>query len=131
MNVNLLPSKRKGAVTEVRQLFDPASSTYSYLLWDPASREAVLIDPVQDQITRDLQLIRQFDLLLRYTLETHVHADHVTGSGLLRKTLNSLVMVHENSRSKCADILLKDVGAFGAAVFMHHDQGIQGFSQQP
>jgi sulfur dioxygenase len=108
MNVNLLPSKRKGAVTEVRQLFDPASSTYSYLLWDPASREALLIDPVQDQITRDLQLIRKFDLRLCYTFETHVHADHVTGSGLLRKALNSLVLVHENSRSKCADILLKD-----------------------
>ncbi len=93
---------------EVRQLFDPGSSTYSYLLWDPASREAVLIDPVQDQITRDIRLIRKLRLILRYTLETHIHADHITGSGLLRKTLNSLVLVHENSRSKCADILLKD-----------------------
>jgi glyoxylase-like metal-dependent hydrolase (beta-lactamase superfamily II) len=93
---------------EVRQLFDPGSSTYSYLLWDPGSREAVVIDPVQDQITRDLRLIRKLGLLLRYTLETHVHADHITGSGLLRRALNSLVLVHENSRSKCADILLKD-----------------------
>ena len=93
---------------EVRQLFDPGSSAYSYLLWDPASREAVLIDPVQDQITRDLRLIRKHQLRLRYTLETHVHADHITGSGLLRRALNSLVLVHENSRSKCADILLKD-----------------------
>ncbi len=93
---------------EVRQLFDPGSSTYSYLLWDPASREAVLIDPVQDQITRDLRLVRKLRLNLRYTLETHVHTDHITGSGLLRRTLNSLVLVHENSRSKCADILLKD-----------------------
>ena len=93
---------------EVRQLFDPGSSTYSYLLWDPASREAVLIDPVQDQVTRDLRLVRKLGLKLRYTLETHVHADHITGSGLLRRALNSLVLVHENSRSKCADILLKD-----------------------
>jgi sulfur dioxygenase len=93
---------------EVRQLFDPGSSTYSYLLWDPASREAALIDPVQDQITRDIRLIRKLGLILRYTLETHVHADHITGSGLLRRALNSLVLVHENSRSKCADILLKD-----------------------
>jgi len=93
---------------EVRQLFDPGSSTYSYLLWEPVSREAVLIDPVQDQITRDLRLIRKHGLQLRYTLETHVHADHVTGSGLLRRALDSLVLVHENSRSKCADILLKD-----------------------
>jgi glyoxylase-like metal-dependent hydrolase (beta-lactamase superfamily II) len=93
---------------EVRQLFDPGSSSYSYLLWEPVSREAVLIDPVQDQITRDLRLIRKHGLLLRYTLETHVHTDHITGSGLLRRALNSLVLVHENSRSKCADILLKD-----------------------
>jgi sulfur dioxygenase len=93
---------------EVRQLFDPGSSTYSYLLWDPDSREAVLIDPVQDQITRDLRLLRKLGLNLRYTLETHVHADHITGSGLLRRALNSLVLVHENSHSKCADILLKD-----------------------
>jgi len=93
---------------EVRQLFDPGSSTYSYLLWEPGSREAVLIDPVQDQITRDIRLIRKLGLYLRYTLETQVHANHITGSGLLRKALNSLVMVHENSRSKCADILLKD-----------------------
>jgi sulfur dioxygenase len=93
---------------EVRQLFDPGSSTYSYLLWEPVSREALLIDPVQDQITRDLQLIRKHDLKLRYTLETHVHADHVTGSGLLRSALDSLVLAHENSRSKCADILLRD-----------------------
>jgi len=93
---------------EVRQLFDPGSSTYSYLLWEPVSREAVLIDPVQDQITRDLRQIRKHGLQLRYTLETHVHADHITGSGLLRRALDSLVLVHENSRSKCADILLKD-----------------------
>ena len=57
---------------EVRQLFDPGSSTYSYLLWDPACLEAVLIDPVQDQITRDLRLVRKLGLNLRYTLETHV-----------------------------------------------------------
>jgi glyoxylase-like metal-dependent hydrolase (beta-lactamase superfamily II) len=93
---------------EVRQLFDPGSSTYSYLLWDPDSRDAVLIDPVQDQITRDIRLIRKHGLKLRYTMETHVHADHITGSGLLRRAMNSLVMVHENSRSKCADILLKN-----------------------
>jgi sulfur dioxygenase len=93
---------------ELRQLFDPGSSSYSYLLWEPVSREAVMIDPVQDQVTRDLHLIRKQRLQLRYILETHVHTDYVTGSGLLRKVLDSLVLVHENSRSKCADILLKD-----------------------
>jgi len=92
---------------QVRQLFDPESSTYSYLVWDPDSREAALIDPVQEQVDRDIQLIRELHLKLRYTLETHVHADHITGSGLLRRSLNSIVMVHENSRAKCADVQIK------------------------
>ena len=82
---------------ELRQLFDPASSTYSYLLWDRESREAALIDPVEEQVERDMQLIREYGLKLCYTLETHVHADHITGSGVLRNRLNSIVMVHENS----------------------------------
>jgi len=93
---------------ETRQLFDPASYTYSYLIWDSASREAALIDPVQEQVVRDLKLIKGLGLTLRYTLETHVHADHVTGSGTLREKLGSLVLVHENCGSKCPDILLKD-----------------------
>ena len=93
---------------KLRQLFDPESSTYSYLVWDQESREAALIDPVDQQVERDIELIRELDLDLRYTLETHVHADHVTGSGILRNRLNSIVMVHENSRSKCADVLFRD-----------------------
>ena len=92
---------------ELRQLFDPESSTYSYLVWDRDSREAALIDPVQEQVNRDINLIRELGLQLNYTLETHVHADHVTGSGILRQTFNSIVMVHENSRAKCADVQIK------------------------
>ena len=92
---------------QVRQLFDPETSTYSYLVWDQETREAALIDPVQQQVSRDIQLIRELGLKLRYTLETHVHADHITGSGLLREALNSIVMVHENSRTKCADVQIK------------------------
>ena len=92
---------------KLRQLFDPESSTYSYLVWDTDTREAALIDPVQEQVNRDIQLIRELDLKLRYTLETHVHADHVTGAGMLRKALNSIVVVHENSQTKCADVQIK------------------------
>lgn len=93
---------------ELRQLFDPGSSAFTYLLWDTTSRDAALIDPVLCQVQRDMRLIRELGLKLRYTLETHVHADHITGSGLLRQTLNSLVLVHENCGSKCPDILLRD-----------------------
>jgi glyoxylase-like metal-dependent hydrolase (beta-lactamase superfamily II) len=54
-----------------RQLFDPQSSTYTYLLGDPATREALLIDPVFEQVRRDLALIHELDLRLLWTLETH------------------------------------------------------------
>ncbi len=93
---------------KIEQLFDPATSTYSYLLWDEKTRQAALIDSVKEQTTRDIKLIKQLDLQLKYTLETHIHADHVTGSGLLREVFNSQVAVHKNSGSSCADILLAD-----------------------
>ncbi|MDE2304999.1 MAG: MBL fold metallo-hydrolase [Gammaproteobacteria bacterium] len=63
-----------------RQLFDPASSTYTYLLGDQASGEAVLIDPVYEHALRDGALIHELGLRLIATLDTHVHADHVTGA---------------------------------------------------
>ena len=92
---------------EIRQLFDLQSSTFSYLVWDRESLEAALIDPVQDQLKRDTKLVRQLGLRLKYTLETHVHTDHITGSGYLRQTFKSIVLVHENSQAKCADVLIK------------------------
>ena len=93
---------------EIQQLFDPDSSTYTYLVWDARSGEAALIDPVRQQVGRDIRLVRQLGLKLKYTLETHIHADHITGAGAIRNILNSIVLVHENSRSKCADVLVKD-----------------------
>lgn len=67
-----------------RQLFDPQSSTYTYLLADRASREAVLIDPVFEQVRRDAALVDELGLRLVATIDTHVHADHVTGAWLLK-----------------------------------------------
>ncbi len=93
---------------KIEQLFDPATSTYSYLLWDEKTRQAALIDSVKEQTARDIKLIRQLGLQLKYTLETHIHADHVTGSGLLRDEFNSQAAVHKNSESECADLLLSD-----------------------
>src|SRR4029453_2004239 len=72
-----------------RQLFDPTSSTYTYLLGDSATGEAVLIDPVFEQVRRDAALISELGLKLLWSLETHVHADHVTGAWLLKKRLGS------------------------------------------
>ena len=70
-----------------RQLFDPMSSTYTYLLADEDTRQAVIIDPVIDQLDRDVQLIQELGLTLLYALDTHVHADHVTASGSLANRL--------------------------------------------
>lgn len=63
-----------------RQLFDLQSSTYSYLLGDSVTREAVLIDPVFEHALRDAALLHELGLRLVATVETHVHADHVTGA---------------------------------------------------
>jgi glyoxylase-like metal-dependent hydrolase (beta-lactamase superfamily II)/rhodanese-related sulfurtransferase len=65
------------------QLFDPASSTYTYVLFDQTTREALIIDPVDDQLERDLATLRQYGLNLVWTLETHAHADHITSAGQL------------------------------------------------
>jgi glyoxylase-like metal-dependent hydrolase (beta-lactamase superfamily II)/rhodanese-related sulfurtransferase len=65
------------------QLFDPASSTFTYVLFDETSREALIIDPVDEQIERDLGVLREYGLKLLWTVETHAHADHITSAGQL------------------------------------------------
>src|SRR5205085_6661399 len=86
-----------------RQLFDQQSSTYTYLLADPATREALLIDPVFDQARRDIALIEELGLKLAWTLETHVHADHVTGAWLLKDKLGSRIGISKHSGAEGAD----------------------------
>jgi sulfur dioxygenase len=99
-----------------RQLFDPQSSTYTYLLADSESREAVLIDPVFEQVQREIALIEELGLELKTTIETHVHADHVTGGWLLRERLGSRIAISANSGAKGADIYFSegDTLPFGA-----------------
>lgn len=93
---------------EFYQLFDGDSSTYTYLLVDAKSREAILIDPVREKIDRDVQLVRELGATLKYILDTHVHADHVTGAGELRKRTGAKTAIGALSGVDCADILLKD-----------------------
>ncbi len=91
-----------------RQLFDAETSTYSYLLADTRTREAVLIDSVREHLERDTTLLRELELRLVYTLETHVHADHVTASGLLRERLGSRVVVGARAGVQTADLAIAD-----------------------
>ncbi|MEQ9075643.1 MAG: MBL fold metallo-hydrolase [Sandaracinaceae bacterium] len=91
-----------------RQLFDHASSTYTYLVADPETREAALIDAVREQIDRDTGLLAELDLKLVYALETHVHADHVTASGLLRERLGARTVLSAAAGAGCPDILEED-----------------------
>jgi glyoxylase-like metal-dependent hydrolase (beta-lactamase superfamily II)/rhodanese-related sulfurtransferase len=91
-----------------RQLFDPTSSTYTYLLGCSATREALLIDPVFEQVRRDAALITELDLTLTWTLETHVHADHITGAWLLKQKLGSSIALAAASGATGADRLLSD-----------------------
>ena len=91
-----------------RQLFDPETSTYTYLLGDDETREAVLIDTVLEQFNRDRRLLGELGLTLLYTLETHVHADHVTASARFRDALGSQVVVAAPAGVKNADLNLGD-----------------------
>jgi sulfur dioxygenase len=81
-----------------RQLFDSVSSTYTYVLGDPASHEAVIIDPVFEHHFRDLALLEELDLKLVASLDTHCHADHVTGSWLMREATGCRIGVSARSR---------------------------------
>jgi len=90
-----------------RQLFDPQSSTYTYLLADNESHQAVLIDPVFEQGRRDAALIQELGLELLRTLDTHAHADHVTGAWLLKQRLGSQILIAKQSGAEGADRYLE------------------------
>ncbi len=91
-----------------RQLFDQTSSTYTYLLGDETSRQAVLIDPVAEKTEEYLQLISELNLTLTLALDTHTHADHITALGRLRELSACKTMFGIESQSTCASDLFKD-----------------------
>ncbi|QQR43148.1 MBL fold metallo-hydrolase [Myxococcus xanthus] len=99
-----------------RQLFDTTSSTYTYLLGDEERGTALLIDPVAEKLDRDLTLLRELGLSLTHALDTHVHADHVTASGLLRARTNAKV-VSGITGAPCADIHVKHGDTLRAGTF--------------
>jgi sulfur dioxygenase len=90
------------------QLFDPVSSTYTYVLFDEASREAVIMDPVDDQLDRDLATLRQYGLKLVWTVETHAHADHITSAGQLAEHTGARTAAPQGCAILTAAMQLKD-----------------------
>ncbi len=95
-----------------KQLFDKESCTYTYLIADLSNKEAIFIDPVDTQIDVYLDLLKENDLTLKYSLETHVHADHVTASGLLRQKLGAKTAVSSLCGAESADVQIQDGDVF-------------------
>ncbi|HMA75377.1 MAG TPA: MBL fold metallo-hydrolase [Xanthobacteraceae bacterium] len=91
-----------------RQLFDQASGTYSYLLASRSGGEALIIDPVLEKVDRYLQLVRELDLKLVKALDTHLHADHVTGLGALRDRTHCITVMGEQTKADVVSMRLSD-----------------------
>lgn len=84
-----------------RQLFDPVSSTYTYLLAARRGGEALLIDPVLDRHDTYLQVVKELDLRLVMAVDTHIHADHITALGRLREITDCVTIMGEYSQAEC------------------------------
>lgn len=90
------------------QLFEAESSTFTYLIGDYATKEAALIDSVIETHERDFRLIEELNLQLKYILDTHVHADHITGAAMMKKKTKALIGISALASLSCADINLDD-----------------------
>ena len=90
------------------QLFERETSSYTYILGDSATREAIIIDPVLEMVDRDIKLVQELGLKVKYVLDTHVHADHITASGELRKRLGAKVGINRVYGLTCPDVQLVD-----------------------
>jgi glyoxylase-like metal-dependent hydrolase (beta-lactamase superfamily II) len=91
-----------------RQLYDPISSTYTYLLAERQGGEALIIDPVLDRVTQYLKLVEELDLKLVMALDTHIHADHVTGIGRLRSAVDCATAMGEHSKAECVTVRFRE-----------------------
>ncbi len=91
-----------------KQFFETETSTFTYLLGCEETKEAALIDPVDSEVEQYLNVLKEEGLTLMYTLETHVHADHVTGADSLRNATGSKSVIHRDGGAKCGDLLVTD-----------------------
>lgn len=97
---------RMPQLLRMRQMFDDESSTFTYLVWDEESKEGALIDPVDTQVERDLKVVEDEGVALIYGINTHAHADHITGTGILKTKVTGLKSVISQASKAKADILL-------------------------
>jgi len=95
-----------------KQLFEPDSSTYSYLLACPDTSECAIIDPVLDTVERDLEVLQANGLKLTYTIDTHIHADHLSGAKRLKALVGSKIVYPAIDNLPCADIGVKEGEVF-------------------
>lgn len=95
-----------------RQLFETDSSTFTYLIADQDSGDAVLIDPVLETVERDLQILKDLNLSLSATLETHVHADHLTGARILKQKTRCKTAYPAMVQSSCIDYGIREGDVF-------------------
>lgn len=98
-----------------RQLYDSTSSTYTYLLGDEHSREALLIDPVFEQVQRDLALLDELGLHLKLVVDTHAHADHITAAWLLKQKTGCAIASAKVINAAHVDLALEHGQRFGVA----------------
>ncbi len=91
-----------------RQLYEPLSSTYTYLLGDEDSGQAVLIDPVIATMDRDLAEVHRLGLTLAYTVDTHIHADHITAALEMKRAVGSKIAAPAWDRLPCADLGIEE-----------------------
>ena len=92
----------------LRQLFDQQSSTYTYIVADNDTRQACIIDPVKEKIEHYLQLFEELDIQLKYALDTHIHADHITALGTLNERTGCQAVVGSEGDVACATDSLHD-----------------------
>lgn len=95
-----------GSSIGMRQLFDGESSTYTYLLWDATTKDAILIDPVDTLVDRDLKVVSDEGLNLIYAINTHAHADHITGTGILKTKVQGLKSIISAASKAQADLTI-------------------------
>lgn len=91
-----------------KQLFEEVSSTYTYILADKKNKEAIIIDSVLETVDRDLKQIEELGINLKWILETHVHADHVTGAYVLREKTGAKIGMNKSTAVACANHLFTD-----------------------